>query len=521
MVLQTAKQPTQIQPRFHGGKPQIAFNPVPSVQRSANITIGVSKSIPTDADCVGIPVSTDGTLPREPGIDRERMAASGFEAKPGQALVLPRSEGPTLIVFGIGNLAELDSATLRDAAAAFARAAGKHTRLAIMLSNSKLPPEIAAQVAVEGVLLAAYRYDALKRVPAATDLRAITVVTSAEREPGMKKGAERGRIFARAALLARDLANTPPAHLTAGRMVEVANTVAAESAFTTEVFDAEALEDLGCGGLLGVNRGSVEPPYMIKMTYAPRNGRAAAGRLTLVGKGVMYDSGGISLKPSDASHATMKLDMSGSAAVLAAMSALAALECTTEVTAYLVCTDNMPSGSALKLGDVLTIHGGKTVEVLNTDAEGRLIIADAMVLAAEKKPDAIVTIATLTGACLRALGRDLAGVLGNRQELVDQVFAAGRRTGEGVWQFPLHEPYRKELESEIADLKNIGGENAGTITAGLFLSEFVGDVPWAHIDIAGTANAETDDSWRSKGGTGFGTRLLTDLALNFKPLKAA
>ena len=202
----------------------------------------------------------------------------------------------------------------------------------------------------------------------------------------------------------------------------------------------------------------------------------------------MYDSGGISLKPNDLVHAAMKTDMSGAAAILAAMSALSALGCKSAVTGYLMCTDNMPGGKAMRLGDVLTARGGKTVEVLNTDAEGRLVMMDGLVLATEEQPppDAIVDIATLTGACERALGNDNAGVMGNHQGFVDQVKAAAEATDETVWQFPLDRRLRKELDSEVADLKNVGGVNAGQITAALFLEEFVAGIPWAHIDIAGT-----------------------------------
>ena len=304
-------------------------------------------------------------------------------------------------------------------------------------------------------------------------------------------------------------------------MAEVAEAIAADRGLGIEVFDKEALLQLGCGGLLGVNAGSVEPPRMIKLTYRPQGPRGGAapatGHLILVGKGITYDSGGINLKPGDAMHGLMKMDMSGAAAVLAALSALAALDCPTAVTGYLMCTDNMPSGSAQKMGDVLTIHGGKTVEVLNTDAEGRLILADALVLAVEEHPDAIVNIATLTGACLRALGDQIAGVFGNHQGFVEQVGAAARRTDESVWQSPLDRRYRKQIDSPIADLKNMGGEYPGAITAALFLAEFVGTVPWAHLDICGPMYAEADEAWRPKGATGFGARLLIDLALHFTP----
>jgi leucyl aminopeptidase len=252
---------------------------------------------------------------------------------------------------------------------------------------------------------------------------------------------------------------------------------------------------------------------MVKLTYTPRNPKA---HIALVGKGVMYDSGGISLKPSNPMHALMKMDMSGAAAVLATMTALRELGCRNRVTAWLMCTDNMPSGAAMKLGDVLTMRNGKTVEIHNTDAEGRLILADGLSLATEEQPDAIVDIATLTGAAMAALGQDYAAVLGTSQPLVDQLLAASDTTDEPLWQMPLaKDRYRKLLDSVVADMKNVGGPYAGAITAAIFLSEFTGDVPWAHLDIAGPMNVDSDSSWKSKGATGFGTRLLIDLACSY------
>jgi leucyl aminopeptidase len=214
-------------------------------------------------------------------------------------------------------------------------------------------------------------------------------------------------------------------------------------------------------------------------------------------------------------HLAMKMDMSGAAAVLAAMSGLSDLGCDASVTGYLMCTDNMPSGSAMKMGDVLTMRGGKTVEINNTDAEGRLVMADALVLATEDNADAIVDIATLTGACMRALGDKIGGVMGNSQSLVDQAIRAGETTGDTVWQLPLDHRYRKQLNSEIAMMRNVGEMSPAAVTAGLFLEEFVGDTPWAHIDIAGTMRSPADDLWLSTGATGFGARLLAELAVNF------
>jgi leucyl aminopeptidase len=322
-------------------------------------------------------------------------------------------------------------------------------------------------------------------------------------------------MLATAGQLARDLANAPPAHLTATHIAEIAQELGATAGLDVEVFDKDALVEMGCGGLLGVNAGSAEQPRMVKLIYRPQG--TPRGHLSLVGKGIMYDSGGISLKPSDAVHATMKNDMSGAGAVLAAMGTLRQLDCPTAVTAWLMCTDNMPSGTAMKLGDVITMRGGTTVEVVNTDAEGRLVMADALVLATEEPTDAIVDIATLTGACLRALGPQIAGVMGNNDDLIGQIETASEATDEPVWELPLADRYRNYLDSQVADLKNLGGEHAGAISAALFLAEFVGDRPWAHIDIAGPAQTDVDASWRTAGCSGFGARLLVELALGFTP----
>ena len=240
-----------------------------------------------------------------------------------------------------------------------------------------------------------------------------------------------------------------------------------------------------------------------------------AGKLALVGKGIMYDAGGLALKPGDEVHAVMKNDMSGAGAIFAAMTVLGELGCRAQVTGYLMCTDNMPSGSALRLGDIVVMRGGKTVEVVNTDAEGRMVMGDALVLATEEPVDAIIDVATLTGAALRTLGTEIAAVLGNDEALLDRVKASAERTDEPVWELPLAHRYRSELDSPLADLRNMGGANAGTITAALFLEEFVAGKPWAHIDIAGTAQSRSASGWRNNGVTGFGARLLIDLALNF------
>jgi leucyl aminopeptidase len=417
------------------------------------------------------------------------------------------------VAVGTGRAEVLDATGLRRAAAAFTRAVPRDARLgAPVPAIAGAGADQAAAAILEGILLARYRFDmatSSSHVPV-TD---VVLVASPPALDQVRRGAERGLVVAGAAMLGRDLANCPAGDLTASRMAEVAEEVGRSAGLDVEVFDRDALVALGCGGLLGVNKGSVQPPRMIRLRYVPVG--ESAGRITLVGKGIMYDSGGISLKPSDASHSTMKNDMSGAGSVLAAMSALRDLGCRAAVTGYLMCTDNMPSGSAMQLGDVLRIRGGRTVEVLNTDAEGRLVMADALVLATEEPVDAIVDIATLTGACLRTFGTEIAGLMGNDQLLMDRIAAAGGTVDEPVWQLPLHRPYRAQLNSEIADMTNMGGVNAGSITAALFLEEFVGDVPWAHIDIAGTSQSDVASGWVNKGATGFGTRLLIEFAVGF------
>jgi leucyl aminopeptidase len=492
----------------------------PSLKASTEVTVDVATSVPSSATAVSEPVRSEGAVPEPVGLDRDTLNAAGFSGKPGETLIIPRAEGPTLVLVGVGDPTGIDAARLRDAAASFARGARNHARLAVDLDGVVgVPFDVVGQAIIEGVLLARYRYDTFREKPSGTPLQALTLVARPERHADLTRGAERGKVTAAAAQLARDLANAPATHLTATRFGEIAEALAAERGLEVELFDKDALVEMGCGGLLGVNAGSAEPPRLIKMSYRPKSGQAT-GHLAMVGKGIMYDSGGISLKPSDASHQAMKMDMSGAAAIFGAMSALAALDCKAQVTGYLMCTDNMPSGTATRLGDVLTIRGGKTVEVSNADAEGRLVMADGLVLATEDKADAIVDIATLTGAMMRALGEGMAGVMGNNQAFVDQVKAAADTTDEQLWQFPLNRRYRPMLDSPIADMRNIGGENAGQIVGGLFLEEFVGTTPWAHIDIAGTMQATADDSWRSRGAIGFGTRLLIDLALGFKPVSA-
>jgi leucyl aminopeptidase len=272
-----------------------------------------------------------------------------------------------------------------------------------------------------------------------------------------------------------------------------------------EVWGKKKIESMHLAGLLAVNRGSLEEPRFIVIHYRPA--RKAKKKIALIGKGITFDSGGLSLKPAK-SMETMKLDMSGGAAVIGAMSRLPHLGFDVEVTGYIPTTDNLPGGNAQKPGDVIRYLNGKTIEVLNTDAEGRLILADALALAARQRPDYMINLATLTGACVVALGAQVGGIFSNHQPLADQLMRCARETGEKLWQLPLVKEYREQLKSSVADMKNIGGAHGGAITAALILQEFVAEIPWAHLDIAGPAFTEGDTAICPKGGTGFGVRTL-------------
>ncbi|MEN8142860.1 MAG: leucyl aminopeptidase, partial [Thermodesulfobacteriota bacterium] len=283
---------------------------------------------------------------------------------------------------------------------------------------------------------------------------------------------------------------------------------------TCKVLEKASMKKMGMGGLLGVNQGSAQPPKMVVLQY--KNGGRKAPNLLLVGKGLTFDSGGISLKPG-AGMQDMKFDMCGGAAVMGVMQAVAELKPKLNVTAIIPATDNMPGPEALKPGDVITHYNGKTVEVINTDAEGRLILADALAYGIDKfKPSAVIDLATLTGAVIIGLGHHQTGLMANDDDLAEKLLASGKQSGEPLWRLPLGDDYQKQLKSDVADLKNIGGRAAGTVTAACFLKEFVGDTPWAHLDIAGTAWNYTKKSYVPKGPSAVGVRTLVELIMNWK-----
>lgn len=486
------------------------FPTVPGLTALDSVTLGSDG----DVEAIGYGVFTDAAVPDDVALSRDALRHAGFDSKVGETLVLPQPHGPDVVVVGLGETAALTPAILRDAGAAFARASARRASLRLVLPSIERTVDAACvQAAYEGMLLGRYRYTPLTAKPKDAALAAVSVVIGDAQSEHDGSALARAAIAARAAVIARDLANTPPGHLTASDMGDIAVQLGERFGFEVELFDKAALIELGCGGLLGVNQGSVEEPRMIKLHYVPAGART--GHLGLIGKGIMYDSGGISLKPSDPMHLLMKMDMGGAAAVLGAFTGFRESGVPAEVTGWLMCTDNMPSGTSYKLGDVLTARGGTTIEVKNTDAEGRLVMSDAFVLADEEGVDAIVDIATLTGAALMALGTATAPVFANDDALAEAVLAASAATGEPLWRMPLEQKYRTQLDSDIADIANLGGPFAGATTAALFLEHFVDDTPWAHIDIAGTMQSEKDDAWRSKGATGFGARLLLETAAGF------
>ncbi|HET9689566.1 MAG TPA: leucyl aminopeptidase [Acidimicrobiales bacterium] len=480
---------------------------MPATDLRATITpplrIRAADRTPADAHLLGVPVYADLGVPAGAGgdIDTAFLRLVGFDGAVGQARVLPAAAGPAIVAVGVGPRDAVDAAVLRRAGAALARAAGTAATVATTLALGG--PADAAPAVVEGFLLGAYRFeDGRRRLPD----RALAELVVVGADPA---AVERGRVLAEATARARTWVNTPARDMTPSRLAEEAERLAGAHGLEVEVWDEQRIAAEGLGGLGGVASGAVEPARLVRLSYRPDGAQA---HVALVGKGITFDSGGLSLKTA-AGMMTMKDDMGGAAAVLNATVAAAELRLPVAVTAWVAATENMPSGTAIRPGDVLTARNGTTIEVLNTDAEGRLVLADALSLAAEEKPDAIVDVATLTGAQVTALGHDVAGLMANDDALADAIVAAGQRAGEPAWRLPLVASYRRDIDSTVADIKNVSAKSpaAGTIIAGLFLQEFVGDRRWAHLDIAGPAWRDADDDHLTRGGTGWGVRTLVEL----------
>jgi leucyl aminopeptidase len=466
---------------------------------------------PVVLGATSVAVSLDG------GLSERR----GFTGKAGATLVaLGAADAPAVVFVGCGPSGEVGPGSLRRAAAAFVRSAGR-SGTAVLVVPSTLAggagedaDRRATQAVAEGAVLASYRFVGHKSEDDGGQVERLVVMGAGLDPAGARLGVERGWRIARAVRLARDVVNEPPSSMTPRRLAQVAELELGPSGVTVEIWDEQRIADERLGGLLGVARGSAEPPRLIRASYEPPDPVLVDGRVphvVLVGKGITFDSGGLSLK-SPGGMETMKHDMSGAAAVIAALSACADLGVRIRVTAIAPATENMPGGRATKPGDVLTIRNGKTIEVLNTDAEGRLVLADGLSLATELEPDAIIDLATLTGAIVAALGTAVAGTFTNNDDLSRRVAAASERAAEATWPMPLPDVYKKHIESDVADMKNMGKSGqAGAISAALLLARFVGDVPWVHLDIAGPAWSEENEGFTTKGGTGFGVRTLLEL----------
>lgn len=376
-----------------------------------------------------------------------------------------------------------------------------------------ISPETSAQAITEGALLGVYSFRQHITTEAEYgELKQCLIVTSQKEElPALERACRQGRILAEATSLARDMVNEPANHMTPSHMADTATRLAESYGLKIDVLEREQMQEQGMGALLGVTQGSHQPPKFIVIHY--QGADSTTIDLALAGKGITFDSGGISIKPSEKME-EMKGDMAGGAAVIATMVAIAQLKPKINVMAVIPATENLPGGGALKPGDVLTAITGKTIEIISTDAEGRLTLADALGYANKLGAKLIIDVATLTGACRVALGDVCTGAFGNNQELVNKVIAAGAEAGELIWQMPMYEPYKEQNKSEIADIKNVGGRYAGAITAAQFLAEFAGDTPWVHLDIAGTSLSEKERSYLVKGATGVPVRTLTNLVLS-------
>ncbi|MCU0284345.1 MAG: leucyl aminopeptidase [Candidatus Nanopelagicales bacterium] len=480
-------------------------------------TLHLSTS-PDTADLLvlGVASTPDGpTVPAAAGLGEEQRTAIaaaalsvGATGKVDEVLRLPGDAFglPPLMLTGLGEAAAAEdpAALLRAAGAAVRSAPVAGIALALPTGDD---PTLVEAVAT-GAIIGAHRIPGRPAgdPPTPSPERVLVVVGD---PASLALAHRRAEVVASSVLLARRLTDTPPRALPPAALADEAIAAVADLPVAVEVLDEAALAQAGYGGILAVGQGSANPPRLVRLAYAPAG---ATAHLALVGKGITFDSGGLSLKPA-AGMAAMKMDMAGAAAVLGAVRAIALLEVPVRVTAYLAVAENMPSGTAQRPGDVITAFGGRTVEVLNTDAEGRLVMMDALVRCGQDEPDAIIDIATLTGAQLVALGGRIAGAMGNDDAWRDEVVAAATAAGELVWPMPIPEELRASLDSPVADLANVGERNGGMMTAAAFLREFVPDgVRWAHLDIAGPAfNEGTPWGPFGKGGTGFGVRALVSV----------
>jgi leucyl aminopeptidase len=445
----------------------------------------------------------------------QRLAAQKDVAAAANELTVlyepPGVKARSVLAVGLGKREKLDAGTAYTAfLAAAKRLSGKPRESVLLLPPSGLTP-IAARAVIEGLMVGVHGPGLCKTEANRHEFARLGILIGEQPDPAVAShwstAVERGRIIGNAINAARDAVNLPPADKTPRALAERLATLARSAGATAEIWDEKRLASESFGGLLGVAAGSDEPPRFLILDYKGADTPATA----LVGKGVTFDSGGLCIKPP-ASMEDMKSDMTGAAVVASAIAAVAMLQIPIHLRGYLPITENMTGGKAMRMGDVLTHRGGKTVEVLNTDAEGRLILADALAYAVEHKPTRILDLATLTGACMVALGSKIAGLFSNDDALRDQLLATSQLTGERAWPLPLDDDFKDQLKSQVADLKNVGNKWGGASTAAKFLQQFVGSVPWVHLDIAGPSWTDSDSPTRDAGGTGCFVRTLVTLA---------
>ena len=477
------------------------------------IVVPVVEGEPFLQSVAGLSDATAGAIDRA-------LASKEIQGKPYELFLTPILSGwkaTRVALIGAGPAADVNLERLRRLATAAALAA-RQRHVVRMAFVHRLPPNVqlgagdAVQVIAEGLTLAGFsgdRYKSQDRGGPAPE-QMLIVAPAGSTAASLERAVERGQILGESSNMARDLCNEPANILTPSVFAERGAAIAREAGLTVEILDEDEIARLHMGLLLGVSRGSAEPPRVIVMTHEPA-GAPAGPVLGLVGKGITFDTGGISIKPADGME-RMKDDMAGGAAVIGAMRAISLLQAPIKVIGIVPASENMPGGRATKPGDILTGAGGKTVEVLNTDAEGRLILGDGLWYAQRLGATHLVDVATLTGACVVALGKVASGLFGQPEAWVETVRRASARAGDRAWPLPLYDEYTEQLRSEIADLVNTGGRPAGACTAAIFLKEFAGGLPWAHLDIAGTAWADEAKPWQPKGPTGVAVRTLAELA---------
>lgn len=455
------------------------------------------------------------------GIITQLMAEGEIKGKLNEITLLHSMDkipAKRVIVAGLGKPQELTLDNVRGIAAETCRfsqkiGAKKVATIAHGAGKGGLSPASVAQAISEGSILGLYtfhRHKSDESRPSEID-ELILVEKEENKLSSLENGCARGRIIADATNFARDMINEPANFMTPSHIAEKASNLAADYGLKCTILGKAQMQELGMGALLGVAQGSQQPPKFIILEY--KGDTSTSNALGFIGKGISFDSGGISLKPSD-DMSEMKTDMAGGAAVIAALRALAQLKPKINVTALVPATENLPGGTALKPGDVVRALNGKTIEIITTDAEGRLILADALCYAQKLSLSPLIDVATLTGACRVALGDICTGIMGNNQGLVNQLIKTGEEAGECLWQLPTYEEYKEQNRSDIADVKNSGGRYGGAITAALFLAEFIKDVPWAHLDIAGTSRSDKEKNYQIKGATGVAVRTLINFALS-------